>query len=1410
MIIYFANRKMSILGLASTELMENFTISDDLKTEDTDVGVSVFECVIHYKPETRAQAEECATAGNYILRSDRGDNEFYTIIETEQDTKNQSIYIYAEDAGMDLLNETVGAFEADDAYPAAYYVEKYAKDTGFEININEIENLTRKLVWTGEATAAERIASVATEFDNADISYSFEIKGLEISHKYINIHKKRGKDAGVQLRLNREVDRIVTTTSVADLATSLYVTGGTPEGEDDPITITGFDYDDGDFYVMSNESRLNSREALAVWSRYVWAKEPNQLAGYTGHIVKQWSYDTTSKSELVNRAITQLKKVCVPAVNYEIDIQQLPENVGIGDYVDIVDEQGELYLNSRILQLETSVCDQKQTATLGEFLIKDSGISQTVRELAEQFEQFAKSRIFYTWIAYADDADGNGISLDPTGKAYMGTATNRSTPDPDISDPSIYKWSLIQGDGIVEINTYYGVSDNPETLPTEWTTTPKEVLRNEYEWSYTEYVYESGRVEVTSPHIIAYYDYLEVDELDARVANIVNLLAGNAGVGELEAIYLTSDNAVIDTAVIAKAVAGTLVAELIDAEYINTDLIRIQSEDGGITIVGNQIQLYNGQIQIYDGETCRMQIGQDADGNFTFVLYDETGTGIMIDSEGIHASAVPDGLIVDAMVAEDAAISGEKLDIESICSIINENGDYVINAGSVVINDQSLDAWYTQITEQIEGLEGLSSEGLISIEPWFCLWDSDTEVPPEDADWVNYDIPVTDGLYKWVKWLGYYNDGHTEWSVPYCLSDGYIHEQTSILQTELEVVQGQITLMVQKTDFDSAVEGLETELSQITVSVGEIIEQVTDVALEMDSMDTRMSVIEETSEGITQAVYDIQQQVDNISFEGVTGFTTYFAVGSSSTEAPDGEWYDYEPKAGEDEYEWVRYLLEYEDGHTVWTTPYCLTDDYSRSAIQGAYSEISQLADEIEMRVYDLTNLIYSEIEVLTDSISLTVNNAELGQVASILLTVNGEEFEQELDLAKIRYAFAESDEGDVLIEGSKVAFASGTFEVYSQYFTVNAEGVITATKGYIANFEIEEDSLHSGKSAFASTADGVYLGTDGISLGAHFFVTNEGYLWASWGHIAGFIINDTALYNAKETFSTSGEGVYLGIDGIALGDDFSVNAAGYLKASAGHIGGFEITATSLYNGSHSSFSSTVSGVYLGSDGISLGSGFSVNSSGYLTAKSGEIGGWYIGTNSLYNGTNSMSSTTNGTYLGSQSGIRQYSGGNYVNITGSVLTNGNSSDDRAVLSDAQMQYYYHGDHVGNIGTNCYVNNNSQKGLVFDLDYQKGYMAWAVKFTPSQSTYTSVLAYANGEGVLGYGDYGFHLGDYVYAHGQFIASPDIRSAIANGYNTIAQSGTQTFQYISSITDNGDGSISWTWRTMQVASGLIISY
>ena len=451
MIIYFADRAMNILGSASTGLPKGLMITNDKKTEEISEGVAIFECNLDYNfvnpdegEEQEVDVKKLAAVGNFILKqsSDSSEVEEYTIIDSTIDPIQKDASIYAEDAGLDLLNEVVGKYAADKAYNIAYYINKFAYDSGFEIGINEVSNLTRKLSWDGETTATERLLSVATQFDNAEIEFSFKVENMAVTGKYINVYKNRGNDSGVTLTVGKEVSGFRIKSSIADLATAYRCTGGTPEGSENPITLNGYKYDDGDFYVEG--SYVKSRKALEKWSRYQIKTEKNK--NDVGHIVKSFTYNTTSKSELCNRAVSSLKKICDEAVTYEVELLYLPDGVKVGDTVSIVDDDDNIYLTARLLKLEMSESNDTKEAELGDYVRQGSGIDEKVIELAERFEKIAKNRNFYTWTAFADDENGTGISANAYGKDYLGIATNRLAKEADLSDPTQYTWVKIKGE----------------------------------------------------------------------------------------------------------------------------------------------------------------------------------------------------------------------------------------------------------------------------------------------------------------------------------------------------------------------------------------------------------------------------------------------------------------------------------------------------------------------------------------------------------------------------------------------------------------------------------------------------------------------------------------------------------------------------------------------------------------------------------------------------------------------------------------------------------------------------------------------------------------------------------------------------------------------------------------------------
>lgn len=120
-------------------------------------------------------------------------------------------------------------------------------------------------------------------------------------------------------------------------------------------------------------------------------------------------------------------------------------------------------------------------------------------------------KTYYTWVRYADDASGNGMSDSPNGKYYIGFAYNKETPT-ESSDPADYQWTKYKGDdgqdgvGIESITKYYLASEKSTGITISssgWSTTKQDMTDvKKYLWSYEVYAYTNGTSTKTTPIII--------------------------------------------------------------------------------------------------------------------------------------------------------------------------------------------------------------------------------------------------------------------------------------------------------------------------------------------------------------------------------------------------------------------------------------------------------------------------------------------------------------------------------------------------------------------------------------------------------------------------------------------------------------------------------------------------------------------------------------------------------------------------------------------------------------------------------------------------------------------------------------------------------------------------------------------
>lgn len=193
----------------------------------------------------------------------------------------------------------------------------------------------------------------------------------------------------------------------------------------------------------------------------------------------------------------------------------------------------------------------------------------------------------------------------------------------------------------------------------------------------------------------------KIHNLEVETANINNILAGNIGSGSVQTIHLTGKNVVIDNAVIKSAMIDSLDLSKLNAGAISTNKFRITSDNGGIEIVGATQQFKDKNNKV------RIQMGQDTQGNFNFILRGADGTTTLIDHTGIKEKAIADDLIKSNMVAADA-IGEKQINYSSLITGLNKDDNTsLIKASKVAIDltGQSLEVAFSSLKSNIDNME---------------------------------------------------------------------------------------------------------------------------------------------------------------------------------------------------------------------------------------------------------------------------------------------------------------------------------------------------------------------------------------------------------------------------------------------------------------------------------------------------------------------------------------------------------------------------------------------------------------------------------------------------------------------------------------------------------------------------------
>lgn len=345
MIIYFLNKQMNVIGLASNVLNNNgMYIHSDSKEDDIKTGSQSFEFTISYNARNKRLAESCTGIGNGIIIGNS--DESYVVTDTEQDWFAQEITVYAESAGLNLINTQLEAVSAPShAQNFKYYFDKFFGSTEWNIGINELADETKKLEFDEESGTA-RLQNLVSAF-GGELGYSFEFVNNKVTARYINIYQSRGSAAVKYLHLGKDIETFIIRRNGSDLVTAIKATGK------DGINLKYKSYDDGNLYLENGI--LYSRSGLAEW-------------GQNGaHIIRSVSYDTNSTANLLTLAKRQLAEWEEPAVSYEAKTAKGFTDLFIGDNVIIQDLTGRTAYRTRVINVIRHDDEDMLEVTFGEY-----------------------------------------------------------------------------------------------------------------------------------------------------------------------------------------------------------------------------------------------------------------------------------------------------------------------------------------------------------------------------------------------------------------------------------------------------------------------------------------------------------------------------------------------------------------------------------------------------------------------------------------------------------------------------------------------------------------------------------------------------------------------------------------------------------------------------------------------------------------------------------------------------------------------------------------------------------------------------------------------------------------------------------------------------------------------------------
>ena len=300
--------------------------------------------------------------GNKLAFRYRHKDYYFNIMRVTRDEYEVEVEAYS--LVFELLNEEKGPYKAEKAMSFAEYLTAFNYEQTVNLGINEVSDKSIKHEWTGTETLLARLYSLANVF-NAEVEFVPKLnEDYSLKNIAMNVYIEHSdKDQGIGsdrtdivLRYGKNVSGITKTSDITELYTAIRPTGK------DGLTVMALDKKEldanGDVEYLSpkNNGNIYAAQAKDRFPSNLMANENER------YIAKIWEYDTDNVNTLYGQALAQLKKNCVPQVQYEVEGYF---DTDIGDTVTIADEEYNppLYLQARVTEQSRSFTDPTQNKT---------------------------------------------------------------------------------------------------------------------------------------------------------------------------------------------------------------------------------------------------------------------------------------------------------------------------------------------------------------------------------------------------------------------------------------------------------------------------------------------------------------------------------------------------------------------------------------------------------------------------------------------------------------------------------------------------------------------------------------------------------------------------------------------------------------------------------------------------------------------------------------------------------------------------------------------------------------------------------------------------------------------------------------------------------------------------------------